>query len=171
MKNFILDIPLVQPEFGLMFWMMITFLIILFLLKKFAWQPILKMIKAREDSIENALRTAEKSKLEMQDMKASGDALLAQARNERDLLMKEAREIKDSIINEAKGKAKSEADKMIAQARESIHNEKMAAIAELKNEVATLSIDIAGKILKEHLSSDEKQKALVHSLVKEVTMN
>jgi F-type H+-transporting ATPase subunit b len=171
MKTFLLDIPLVQPEFGLMFWMLLTFLIILFLLKKFAWKPILGMIHEREKGIESALKKADEAFENMRELKASNEKILAEARNERDNLLKEARDTKEAIIAEAKTKAKTEGDRMIAQARETINAEKMAAIAELKNQVATLSIDIAEKILKEHLSSDEKQKTLVNNLVKEVTLN
>ncbi|MFL5754412.1 MAG: F0F1 ATP synthase subunit B [Bacteroidia bacterium] len=171
MTTILLDIPLVQPEFGLMFWMLVTFLTILFLLKKFAWKPILKMIKDREESIENALQSAERAKKEMGDLQASNEKILQEARTERDNLLREARDTKDAIINEAKGKAKIEADRIVAQARETINAEKMAAITELKNQVATLSIDIAEKILKEHLSADDKQKTLVNNLMKEVNLN
>lgn len=162
---------LVQPAFGLVFWMAITFLTILFILKKFAWKPILGMIKDREQGIEKALKSADDALQTMRELKASNEKILAEARNERDGMLKEARDTKEAIINEAKTKAKVEADKLIAQARETINAEKLAAIAELKSQVATLSIDIAEKILKEHLSSDDKQKALVNNLVKEVTLN
>ena len=171
MNAILLDIPLVQPEFGLMFWMLVTFLTILFLLKKFAWKPILKMLKDREESIENAIQSAERAKQEMVALQAGNEKILAEARAERDNLLKEARETKDAIINEAKTKAKVEADRLVALARETINAEKMAAVTELKNQVATLSIDIAEKILKEHLSADDKQKALVNNLMKEVNLN
>ena len=162
---------LVKPEFGLIFWMVVTFLTVLLILKKYAWKPILKMIKDREQSIEKALKSADEAMDTMRELKASNEKILAQARNEKDALLKEARDTKEAIIAEAKTKAKQEADRIVAQARETINTEKMAAIAELKNQVATLSIDIAEKILKEHLSSDEKQKTLVNNLVKEVTLN
>ncbi len=162
---------LVQPAFGLVFWMVLTFLIILFILKKFAWKPILKMIEEREHGIEKALRSADEAFENMRELKSSNEKILAEARVEREALLKDARETKDAIIAEAKTKAKQEADKLVAQARETINTEKLAAISELKAQVATLSIDIAEKILKEHLSSDEKQKTLVNNLVKEVTLN
>lgn len=162
---------LVTPAIGLVFWMFVTFMIIFLLLKKFAWKPILKMIKEREDSIDNAIKSAEQAREEMKELKAGNEKILAEARAERDIMMKEARDTKEAIINEAKVKAKSEADRLVAQARETINNEKMAAITELKNQVATLSIDIAEKILKAELSSDDKQKALVNNLMKEVTLN
>ncbi len=168
---YLLKIPLVQPEFGLMFWMLLTFLIVLFLLKKFAWKPILTMLKERETKIEDALSRAEKAKEEMKELQANNEKLLNQARAERDIMLKEARETRETMINEAKTKAKTEADRLIGIAREQIQNEKLAAITELKNQVATLSIEIAEKILKETLSDDEKQKKLVSTLIKDVNLN
>jgi F-type H+-transporting ATPase subunit b len=162
---------LVTPAIGLVFWMCVTFLTIFFILKKFAWKPILNMIKEREDSIESALQAAEKAKLEMKELQAGNERILAEAMAERDNLLREARETKDAIVNEAKTKAKAEADKLINQALESIKNEKMAAITELKNQVAALSIEVAEKILKEQLSTEEKQKVLVGNLLKEVELN
>jgi F-type H+-transporting ATPase subunit b len=168
---FLASNPLVTPSIGLIFWMTVTFLIIFLLLAKFAWKPILKMIKDREDSIEGAIKAAEKAREEMKELQAGNERILAEARAERETMMKEARDTKEAIIAEAKAKAKMEADRLVAQARETINNEKLAAITELKNQVATLSIDIAEKILKETLSSDEKQKTLVNNLMKEVTLN
>ena len=162
---------LVTPAIGLVFWMSVTFLFIFFILKKFAWKPILNLIKEREDSIESALQAAEKAKLEMKELQAGNERILAEAMAERDNLLIEARETKDAIVNEAKTKAKAEADKLINQALESIRNEKMAAITELKNQVAALSIEVAEKILKEQLSTEEKQKVLVGNLLKEVELN
>jgi F-type H+-transporting ATPase subunit b len=162
---------LVMPETGLLIWMMITFLIVLILLRKFAWKPILKMIKDREDSIDSALKSAENAKLEMQSLKSDNEKILAQARNERDTMMKEARDMKDAIVGEAKGKAKEEADKILSAAREAIQNEKMAAITELKNQVALLSVDIAEKILKRELSDENKQKDLIGDLLKDTKLN
>ena len=158
---------LVTPAFGLIFWMSITFLTVLFLLKKFAWKPILTMIKEREESIEKALSSAEKAKNEMASLKASNEKILNDAKLERDVMLKEARELKEGMINEAKGKATVEADKIVAAARETINNEKMAAITELKNQVAILSVEIAEKILKEELSSADKQRELVSAYLKE----
>ena len=171
MKTFLLDIPLVMPEYGLMFWMLLTFLIILFLLKKYAWKPILKMLKDREHSITDALERAEKARIEIVNMKSDNEKILNEARTERDKLIKESREMKEAIISEAKAKAKTEGDRMVNTARETINNEKLAAITELKNQVATLSIEIAEKILKEHLSDNEKQKTLVKNLLNEVHLN
>jgi F-type H+-transporting ATPase subunit b len=162
---------LVKPSIGLIFWMVVSFSIILFLLKKFAWTPILSMIKEREDFIENALLSAEKAKEEMKALQADNERILADARNERDALLKEARELKEKIIAEAKGIAAKEGERMLEATRLSIQNEKIAAIAEIKNQVATLSIEIAEKILKSELSTDEKQKSLVNTLLKEVNLN
>jgi F-type H+-transporting ATPase subunit b len=160
-----------MPDTGLLIWMMITFLIVLILLRKFAWKPILKMIKDREDSIDSALKSAENAKLEMQNLKSDNEKILAQARNERDTMMKEARDMKDQIVGEAKGKAKEEADKILTAAREAINNEKMAAITELKNQVALLSVEIAEKILKRELSDENKQKDLIGDLLKDTKLN
>ena len=162
---------LMIPETGLVIWMMITFLILLFLLRKFAWKPILKMIKEREDSIDGALKSAEKAKEEMRNLQADNEKILAQARHERDMMLKEAREMKDNIVGEAKGKAKEEADKILASAREAIQNEKMAAITELKNQVAMLSVEIAEKILKRELSDENKQRELIGDLLKDTKLN
>lgn len=162
---------LILPSFGLVFWMTLTFLIVFFILKKFAWKPILKALGDREKSIQDALDSAEKAKEEMAKLQANNEKILQEARNERDKLLKEARETKDSIIAEAKTKAQSEAEKIMQSARESIQSEKNAAIVELKNQVATLSIDIAEKIIKSELSSDEKQKALVKNLLNDVNVN
>jgi F-type H+-transporting ATPase subunit b len=162
---------LVKPSIGLIFWMIVSFSIILFLLKKFAWKPILGMIKEREDSIENALLSAEKAKEEMKALQSSNERILAEARSERDAMLKDAREIREKMISEAKGIATKEGERMLTIARENIQNEKMAAITELKNQVASLSIEIAEKILKSELSSDEKQKTLVNTLLKDVNLN
>jgi F-type H+-transporting ATPase subunit b len=162
---------LVKPAFGLIFWMLISFGIIFFLLKKFAWKPILTMLKEREDSIQNALDAAKKAKEEMAALKSSNDKILAEARAERDALLKDARDTKDRIVAEAKDAAKKEGERLLTAARENIQNEKMAAITELKNQVATLSIEIAERILKEELSSQEKQKQLVKALLDDVNLN
>lgn len=162
---------IVSFDYGLIFWMSLTFLTVLFILAKFAWKPIMKAIKDRETSIESALKSAENAKAEMNNLKAENEKILQEARNERDRMIKEAREIRESMISEAKEKAKSEGEKMITTARESIQNEKMAAITDLKNQVAQLSIDIAEKILARELSAENKQKELLGDLLKEVKLN
>ncbi len=162
---------LIKPAFGLIFWMSISFLAVMFILGKFAWPMILKALKEREESIANALNAARKAKEEMTALKADNEKLIMQARAERDLLLKEARDTRDSIVAEAKNKAQSEANKIMAQARESINNEKLAAITELKNQVAAMSIEIAEKILRQELSNDEKQKSLMDNLMKDISLN
>ena len=162
---------LVTPSLGLVVWTTLAFLIVLFLLKKFAWKPILQSIKEREQHIDDAIQAAERTKIEMAQLKAANEDLLKAARAERDALLKEARDTKEALIAEAKGAAKKEGEKILATAHEQIKNEKMAAITELKNQVATLSIEIAEKILRNELSKDEKQKQLVDGLVNEINMN
>ena len=163
--------PLVTPELGLIIWSTLVFCILFFLLAKYAWKPILKAVKEREASIENALNAAEQAKNEMKQLSASNEALLNQARAERDEMLKEARITKDKMIIEAKLTANTEAERIIASAREAIQNEKLAAITELKNQVATLSIEISEKILKQELSTAEKQKSLIDSAVAEINLN
>jgi F-type H+-transporting ATPase subunit b len=162
---------LVKPAFGLVFWMIISFLTILLLLKKFAWPVIIKSLDEREKSIADALDAARKAKEEMTSLKADNEKLLQEARNQRDIILKEAREAKDAIVNDAKLKATEEADRLRRMAREDIQNEKMAAITELKNQVATLSIEIAEKVIRRQLVDDEKQKALMNDLIQDIKMN
>jgi len=155
---------------GLFFWQTVIFIFLILLLKKFAWKPILDAVNEREEGIKNALLSAEKAKEEMASLQSDNEETLKKARSERDSLLKEAREIKQRLIDEAKSEAKSEAKKIISQAQETIQNEKNAAIVDLKNQVAGLSIDIAEKVLKEKLSDDKTQMKLVKDLVKEVTL-
>lgn len=162
---------IVSFDYGLIFWMSLTFVTVLFILGKFAWKPILKMIKDREKSIEDALQSAENAKAEMNNLKAENEKILQEARNQRDTMIKEAREIREQMINEAKTKAKAEGEKMLTSAREAIQNEKMAAITDLKNQVAQLSIDIAEKIIARELSSENKQKELIGDMLKSVKLN
>jgi F-type H+-transporting ATPase subunit b len=162
---------LIKPDFGLIFWMSISFICVMIILGKFAWPMILKALKEREESIANALNSARKAKEEMASLKADNEKLIVQARAERDQLLKEARDTRDAIVAEAKNKAQAEANKIMAQTRESINNEKIAAISELKNQVAAMSIEIAEKILRQELSNDEKQKNLMANLMKDVSLN
>ena len=155
---------------GLFFWQTIIFILLIFLLKKYAWKPILDAVNEREEGIKNALLSAEKAKEEMASLQSDNEETLKKARAERDSLLKEAREIKQQLIDNAKNEAQSEAKKIISQAQETIQNEKKAAISDLKNQVATLSIDIAEKVLKEKLSDDKTQMNLVKDLVKDVTL-
>ena len=145
---------------GLFFWQTVIFIFLILLLKKFAWKPILDAVNEREEGIKNALLSAEKAKEEMASLQSDNEETLKKARSERDSLLKEAREIKQQLIDEAKSEAKNEAKKIISQAQETIQNEKNAAIVDLKNQVAGLSIDIAEKVLKEKLSDDKAQMQL-----------
>ncbi|WP_375434225.1 F0F1 ATP synthase subunit B [uncultured Hymenobacter sp.] len=163
--------PLVTPELGLIFWQLVIFLIVLFLLAKFAWKPILTSLKQREDSIEGALRMADQAKLEMQELRAGNEKLLADARLERDRIIKEATVLANQLIEQAKNKANEEGGRMIVQAREAIQNEKNAALAEVKNTAAQLSIDIAERILRRELTNTDSQKELVNSYLKDVKLN
>jgi len=162
---------LVTPHIGLIFWMTLSFGIVIFILGKFAWKPIMKALKEREDSIENALLAAERAKEEMKQLTFSNEQLLKEAKEERDSMLHDARKIRDHVIGEAKSKAEEEAKRIVESAKENIHYEKMAALTELKNQIAVLSIEIAEKIIKEDLSTDEKQKALVSKLLNEINFN
>jgi F-type H+-transporting ATPase subunit b len=162
---------LITPDFGLLFWMVLSFSIVLIVLKKFAWKPVLGAIKEREKSIHDALAQAEKAKEEMTKLQAGNEDLLKQAREERDTLIKDARDARDKMVNDAKDLAKTEADKIMTSARETIDNEKVAAVAEIKTQVALLSIEIAEKILRDELSAEDKQKKLVNNLLEDVNLN
>ena len=153
---------------GLFFWQTLIFIALIFLLKKFAWKPILEAINEREDGIKNALESAEKARQEMASLQSDNEETLKKARAERDTLLKEAREIKQKLIDDAKNEANVEAKKIIVQAQETIASEKNAAIVDLKKQVANLSVDIAEKVLEEKLSDDKDQMKLVKELVKDV---
>jgi F-type H+-transporting ATPase subunit b len=154
---------------GLFFWQTIIFVILIFLLKKFAWSPILKAVNDREQGIKDALDSAEAAKKEMQSLQADNEKIMKEARAERDSLLKEARDLKNSMISQAKDEAKSEAQKIIESANEAILNEKNAAVSDIKKQVASLSIEIAEKLLKEKLS-DDKQMKIVEDLIKDVKL-
>lgn len=161
---------LTSPE-SLIFWTTLIFAIFFFLMKKYAWKPILGAVKSREDSINNALAAAENAKKEMQNLKADNEKLIAEARAERDAMMKEAREIREKMINDAKADAQVQGEKMIESAKASIEAEKNAAMSEIKAQVSTLSLDIAEKLLKNELANDEAQTKLVAKLLDDVKLN
>ncbi|HBR53349.1 MAG TPA: F0F1 ATP synthase subunit B [Flavobacteriaceae bacterium] len=158
-------------SFGLFIWQIILFLLLLFLLRKFAWKPILKAVEDRETGIKDALDSAEKAKLEMANLQADNEKLLQEARAERDTMLKEAREMKTKMIADAKEEAQAEANKTIANAQVAIEGEKKAAIAELKQTVATLSVEIAEKVVKQELSDKSKQLELVDTMLKDANLN
>ena len=158
---------LVTPAIGLIFWTTVVFTLLVLLLKKFAWKPILSAVDERNQSIKNSLAQAEKARNEMSELTANNEKIIAQAKLDRDVILKEARDMKNEIISEAKDKASKEAEKLVSTAKEQILNEKMKAITELKNHVADLSIEMAEKILNSELSDVAKQKELVKKALKE----
>jgi F-type H+-transporting ATPase subunit b len=162
---------LITPEPGLVFWMIVCFLIVFFILKRYAWSPVMNALKNREKSIENALHSAEKVKAEMEKLQADNQKLLAEARVERDKILKEAREMKDKIVEEAKNQAHVEAKKMVDAARDSIQREKKVALTEIKEVVASLSIQVAEKIMKEKLADKDGQGEYIDKLLSQVKLN
>ncbi len=163
--------PLVTPNLGLLIWMGITFLVVLFLLSKLAWKPIMAALREREQSIDNALRMAEQAKLEMQAMKAGNERLLADARLERDRILKDATEAANILAETSRTKATEEGNRLVEQARESIQNEKRAALTEVKNMAAKLSIEIAEKLIRRELQDTSAQQALVQEYLKETHLS
>ena len=162
---------LITPDLGLVFWTGLTFIILMFILTKFIWKPIMAAVNKRENNIQEALDMAKKTKAEMEKLQTQNANLLKEARIERDEMIKEAKITSDGMIDSAKNKAKEEADKIVENARISIEAEKNAAVAELKNQVATIALEIAEKIIRQELSSDEKQKQLAESFAKDINLN
>ena len=162
---------LITPDYGLLFWMLLAFSVVLYILKKYAWKPILSALKEREKSIEGALKSAEKAKAEMAKLQADNEKILAEARLERDKLIKEARQMKDKIVEDAKSLAQVEAQKMIEAARLSITSEKKAAIKEIKDQVAVLSIQVAEKLIKDRLAENNSQSEYIDKLLKDIKLN
>lgn len=158
-------------SFGLFFWQLFLFIGLVLLLWKFAWKPILEAVNNREEGIKDALASAENAKKEMQNLQADNEKLLKEARAEREAMLKEARELKDKMIADAKEEAQTQAGKMIAQAEESIRSEKQAALAELKSQVANISVDIAEKVVRGELADKDKQLSLVDKMLGDVTLN
>ena len=158
-------------SYGLFFWQAIILVILIVLLAKFAWKPILAALAAREEGISNALLAAENAKKDMQNLKADNEKLLAEARAERDAMIKEARDIKEKMIADAKSEAQAQGEKMIESAKASIESEKNAAMAELKNQVSSLSLEIAETLLKGELSNKEAQTKLVEKMLGDAKLN
>ena len=161
---------LTAPE-SLVFWTTAIFIIFFFLLRKFAWKPILSAVKGREESINQALVSAETARREMQNLTAENERILQEARLERDNMLKEAREMKEKIVADAKNEAQAQGLKMIEQAKAAIEGEKNAAMAELKSQVSTLSLSIAEKLLKDELSNKDAQTKLVEKMLGDVKLN
>jgi len=162
---------LVMPDFGLLFWMVVSFSLLVWLMKKFAWKPILKSLTAREDSIEKALQSAELAKHEMIKLQAGNEKLLKEAMLERERIVKEARELKDSIVRDAKNQAVVEATKVLEETKASIARERAEAVNEMKSVISSFSLEIAEKILKEQLSDNKKQKDLVNNYLENIKLN
>tara|TARA_B100000575_G_C22844691_1_gene494803 strand:+ start:141 stop:641 length:501 start_codon:yes stop_codon:yes gene_type:complete len=156
---------------GLFFWQTLLFVVLVVFLKKYAWKPILSAVEDREEGIKDALASAVKAKAEMESLNADNERVLLEAKQERDKLLKEARETKDYIIKEAKEKANVEADRLMSSAKEQIANEKIKAITELKKTVASLSIDIAEKVLKSELKDKSMQEKFIETTLKETELN
>src|ERR1700712_5750805 len=161
---------LVTPDIGLVFWTTICFIILLFILGKFAWKPILAAVAERENSIESALLKAEAMKEEMAPLNTENEELLKKTRAERDEILAEARKVKDQIINEAKEAAQTEGSRLIEKARIEINSQKAIAMADVKNQVASLSLEIAEKVLRKQFEDSQKQDELVSQLLKEVKL-
>ncbi|MFY7879953.1 MAG: F0F1 ATP synthase subunit B [Lacibacter sp.] len=162
---------LLLPGLGLLFWTLLAFAIVFFILKKFAWKPILSSLNEREQGIADSLESAQKMKLEMAQIKSENENLLAKAREERAQLLKEARETRDRIVNEAKELAKSEANKIILDAQAAINQQKMAALTEVKNQVGNLVIEVSEKVLRRELANKAEQEGYIKKLAEEVKLN
>jgi len=162
---------LITPHIGLIFWTGLIFLLLMFILTKFVWKPVLAAVNEREQKISDALELAEKTKAEMTALQAANENLLKEARAERDAIVKDAKEVATKMVETAKNDAKSEATKIVEAARVSINAEKVAAISELKNQVASISLEIAEKIIRGELASSDKQKALAEKLASDINMN
>lgn len=162
---------LVNPGIGLIFWMTLSFGILLFILGKFVWPPVMRALNERENNIEQALHEADKAREEMKQLLFSNEQLMLEARDERDKLIGEARKIKESLIEDARLKATEEANRIVENARERIHFEKMSAITELKNQIANLSIEIAEKVIGKELSEHNKQEQMVKESLNDFNLN
>ena len=162
---------LLNPAFGLLIWTLLAFLVVFFLLKKFAWPAIINGLKQREQTIADSLATAEKIKLEMAQMKNDNEAILAKAREERASMLKEAKETRDKMINDAREEAKSQAAKIMADAQASINNQKMAALTEIKNQVGSLVLEVSEKVLRKELNNKAEQENYIKTLAAEVKLN
>jgi F-type H+-transporting ATPase subunit b len=162
---------LLSVSIGTVAWATISFLLVLFILRKMAWGPIIQSLREREEGIASALREADRAREEMARLKSGNEELLRQTREERDVILREAKLVGEKVRAEAQLRAQADADRMIRSARTEIDNQKKAAIAELKNHVANLSIEIAEKLVREKLSDADRQKALNHSLTGEISKN
>jgi F-type H+-transporting ATPase subunit b len=162
---------LLTPGVGLILWQLIIFVLLFILLAKLAWKPIINSLKEREETIQGALDTAEKARLEMAQLKSDNEKLLKEAREERDKLLREAREVSARLKEEAQAEAKKSADKIIDDARIAINIEKQSALADVKTQVAQFSIEVASKLIKKNLADDKSQKDLIEGYIKDLKLN
>ena len=163
--------PLVLPDIGLVFWNTIAFLVLLIVLGKFAWKPMLKAISDREQGIEDALSKADKMKADIAAMQNENEALLVKAREERAILIKEAKEASEKMIADAKDKAKAEYERIVADAQAAITQQKNAALTEVKNQVGALVVEVAEKVLRRELSNKAEQESYIKQLAEGVKLN
>ncbi|MCK5820893.1 MAG: F0F1 ATP synthase subunit B [Bacteroidales bacterium] len=162
---------LISPAYGTIFWMVLSFGLVFFILAKFAWGPILKGLKGREESIEEALQAAENARKEMAALKADHEKIMTEARAERDVLMVEARKMRDEMLEAARSEAVKEGEKMLENARKLIESEKVSAIGEIKEQISVLSVQVAEKILRKELSDNTKRDALMNDMLKDLKLN
>jgi F-type H+-transporting ATPase subunit b len=162
---------IVSPGIGLILWMTLSFAALIFILRRYAWKPIMKSLSDRENTIDEALNQANKAREEMKNLKADNEKLLKEAQEERNVILRDARKIKDNIIEEARVKANEEANIIVESAKERIENEKMAAMTDLKNQIASISIEIAEKILERELSEGSKQEDFLKKLIQKANLN
>ena len=162
---------LLTPELGLFIWTLVAFLLVFFILRKFAWKPILSMLGEREKGIAESIAAADKIKAEMSLMQNENEKLMVQAREERAQMLRDAKELKDKIVNEAKDQAKAEANKIVSEANAQIQQQKMAALTDVKNEIGKLSVEVAEKILRKQLAAGEAQDQYVNMLAEEIKLN
>lgn len=168
---FLVDFSVIKPDFGLIFWAAIIFLLFWWMMSKFAFKPISEALLKRESDIQNSLDEAKRTRQDMLNLKAQNEELLAQAREERAAILKEAKHASENIVNEAKEKAKVEAQKIVTNAKEQIEHQKMAAIIDLKNQVGNIAIEIAEKVIQRELTGNLAQEAFVKDLVKDIELN
>lgn len=162
---------LLLPHLGLIFWTLLSFLIVFFILKKFAWKQIIDGLNERESNIANSIASAEKVKAEMAQLKSDNESLLQSAREERSNMLKEAKEIKDKMINDAKDEAKAQAAKIINDANAAIQQQKMAALTDIKNQVGKMVVEVSEKILRRELSDKAQQEIYISKLAEDIKLN
>lgn len=162
---------LVSPAIGLVFWTTVIFLLFFLILRRFAWKPILSAVKSRDEMIKGSLASAEKARKEMVKLQSDNEAILKKAREERESILREARDVRDKLIAEAKGKATEEAEKLVEKARAGIEREKAIALADIREQVASLSIEIASKLLGERLKQTGEQQKLIEAYLNEINSN